>query len=68
MSYRYPHQDDSDENGFGESLQPSRSQARDSHASESSDDDVFEGGDAAKGPALVPLRFDKNPHTKVAQA
>lgn len=26
MSYRYPHEDDSDENGFGESLQ-ARSQA-----------------------------------------
>lgn len=24
MSYRYPHQDDSDENGFGESLGQSR--------------------------------------------
>lgn len=40
MSYRYPHEDDSDENGFGESLQQSSgAQPQDS---DSSEDDVFE--------------------------
>lgn len=40
MSYRYPHEDDSDENGFGESLQqPSGAKNDDSS---DSDNDVFE--------------------------
>jgi hypothetical protein len=40
MSYRYPHEDDSDENGFGESLQ--QSLGAQPHESSDSDDDVFE--------------------------
>lgn len=40
MSYRYPHEDDSDENGFGESLQ--QASGAQPHASSDSDDDVFE--------------------------
>lgn len=40
MSYRYPHEDDSDENGFGESLQ--QSSGAQPHDSSDSDDDVFE--------------------------
>lgn len=40
MSYRYPHEDDSDENGFGESLQ--QSLGAQPHDSSDSDDDVFE--------------------------
>lgn len=42
MSYRYPHADDSDENGFGESLQTPQASAPQFHASEGSEDDVFE--------------------------
>lgn len=41
MSYKYPHQDDSDENGFGESLQQAASSAQ-PHGSDGSDNDVFE--------------------------
>lgn len=40
MSYRYPHEDDSDENGFGESLQ--QSSGAQPHDSTDSDNDVFE--------------------------
>lgn len=41
MSYRYPHQDDSDENGFGESLQQSATSAQ-PRDSDGSENDVFE--------------------------
>ena len=40
MSYRYPHEDDSDENGFGESLQ--QSSAAQPLDSSDSEYDVFE--------------------------
>lgn len=40
MSHRYPHQDDSDENGFGESLQ--QSSTAQPHDADGSDDDVFQ--------------------------
>lgn len=43
MSYRYPHQDDSDENGYGESLQaPQASTSQPRAASDGSENDVFE--------------------------
>lgn len=43
MSYRYPHADDSDENGFGESLQaPEASTSQPRAASDGSEGDVFE--------------------------
>lgn len=43
MSYRYPHQDDSDENGFGESIQQSSGYQPAPVADDSDDDeDVFE--------------------------
>ncbi|KAF3765258.1 putative Tup1, general repressor of transcription [Cryphonectria parasitica EP155] len=45
MSYRYPHQDDSDENGYGESLQQasgSQPHIRNDSNDDSDDDDLFE--------------------------
>ncbi|KUI73181.1 LEC14B protein [Cytospora mali] len=49
MSYRYPHQDDSDENGFGETMQQS-SGAQPPDSSDS-DSDVFEPASEHSTPA-----------------
>lgn len=50
MSYRYPHQDDSDEDGFGESLQ-GRSQTSESRP---------EGHDLDHGDVEVDVDVDEN--------
>jgi len=52
MSYRYPHADDSDENGFGNSSQDAQSQSLQPHpeqhrvADDSDADEVFEDSEA----------------------
>lgn len=42
MSYRYPHADDSDENGFGDSLQTPHASTSQPRAADDSEGDVFE--------------------------